>query len=45
MRCTESRLACVANGIAHRVDVRRHSPDDTVRVVRLRGEYFVVPGT
>jgi hypothetical protein len=45
MRCTESRLACVANGIAHRVDVRRHSPDDTGRVLRLRGDYFVVPGT
>jgi hypothetical protein len=34
-----------AQEIEHRVDVGSSSPDDTLRSVRLRVEYFVVPGT
>jgi len=43
--CTEGRTGCAPREIEHRVDVVSDSPDDSVGVVRLRREYFVVAGT
>jgi hypothetical protein len=43
--CSGSRTGDAAHAIEHRFDVGSSSPDGTVRVVRRRLEYFVVPGT
>ena len=43
--CTRSRTGCTAHEIEHGLAVGSSWPDDTVRVVPLRREYFVVAGT
>lgn len=43
--CVEARAGVATHEIERRADVGSSLPDDTVRVVRLRREFFVVPGT